>query len=88
VVALLTKGRVLETILNAEQGVASCGSGSQSLPREVRKAAAGHYDPVRGARSNRPGSNSGLGKARHRSQKPPRWSAGRRASSEGRKAPR
>ena len=44
--AVLVKGRVLETILNTEQGVASCGSGSQPLPREVR-------DPAR--RALRPG---------------------------------
>src|SRR5213076_1441845 len=46
IAAVLVKGRVLETILNTEQGVASCGSGSQPLPREVR-------DPAR--RALRPG---------------------------------
>src|SRR5207244_12518816 len=60
--ALLMKGRVLETILNTEQGVASRGNDSQSLPREVRKAAAGHYDPVRGARWDRSERKSGEGK--------------------------
>src|SRR5437588_1471233 len=60
--AVLVKGRVLETILNTEQGVASRGNGSQPLPREVRNAAAGHYDPVRGARWDRSGSKSGEGK--------------------------
>jgi len=42
--------------------VASCGNGSQPLPREVRKAAAGHYDPVRGARWDRSERKSGEGK--------------------------
>ncbi len=60
--AVLVKGRVLETILNTEQGVASRGGDSQSPPREVRKAAAGHYDPVRGARCDRSGRKSGEGK--------------------------
>ena len=64
VVALLTKGRVLETILNAEQGVASCGSGSHPLPREVRKAAQpGTTTRMRGARCNRSGRKSGEGSA-------------------------
>src|SRR5437764_15388888 len=88
IAAVLVKGRVLETILTTEQGVASCGSGSQPLPREVR-------DPAR--RALRPGREElavtnpeaiPVREARDRSPKPPRWSAGRRASSEGRKAPR
>src|SRR5437016_10652867 len=80
IAAVLVKGRVLETILNTEQGVASCGSGSQPLPREVR-------DPAR--RALRPGREElavtdpeaiPVREARDRSPKPPRWSAGRRAS--------
>jgi len=47
--ALLIR-RVLETILNAERGVASCGSDSHPLPREAREAATGHYNP--GARTS------------------------------------
>src|SRR5438094_9579006 len=89
IAAVLVKGRVLETILNTEQGVASCGSGSQPLPREVR-------DPAR--RALRPGREElavtdpeaiPVREARDRSPKSPRWSAGRRASRVmGRKAPR
>src|SRR5947208_9227314 len=80
IAAVLVKGRVLETILNTEQGVASCGSGSQPLSREVR-------DPAR--RALRPGREELavtdpeailVREARDRSPKPPRWSAGRRAS--------
>src|SRR5437660_5160061 len=80
IAAVLVKGPVLETILNTEQGVASCGSGSQPLPREVR-------DPAR--RALRPGREElavtdpeaiPVREARDRSPKSPRWSAGRRAS--------
>src|SRR5437763_7587892 len=80
IAAVLVKGRVLETILNTEQGVASCGSGLQPLPREVR-------DPAR--RALRPGREElavtdpeaiPVREARDRSLKSPRWSAGRRAS--------
>src|SRR5213076_2639238 len=80
IAAVLVKGRVLETILNTEQGVASCGSGLQPLPREVR-------DPAR--RALRPGREElavtdpeaiPVREARDRSPKSPRWSAGRRAS--------
>src|SRR5436309_15879378 len=72
IAAVLVKGRVLETILNTEQGVASCGSGSQPLPREVR-------DPAR--RALRPGREElavtdpeaiPVREARDRSLKPPR----------------
>src|SRR5881398_2312735 len=67
-------------ILKTERGVASCGSGSQPLPREVR-------DPAR--RALRPGREElavtdpeaiPVREARDRSPKSPRWSAGRRAS--------
>src|SRR5213594_4075231 len=78
--ALLTKGRVLEAHLNTERGVASRGGDSQPPPREVR-------DPAR--RALRPGREElavtdpeaiPVREARDRSPKPPRWSAGRRAS--------
>src|SRR5436309_8516300 len=64
IAAVLVKGRVLETILNTEQGVASCGSGSQPLPREVRDPRPlGTTTRTRGARCDRSGSNSGEGSA-------------------------
>src|SRR5262249_10019306 len=37
--ALLIDGRPPEAVQKAERGVASCGSGSQPLPREVRDPA-------------------------------------------------
>src|SRR5947207_7437950 len=82
-------GRVLEAYLNTERGVASRGGDSQPPPREAR-------DPAR--RALRPGREElavtdpeaiPVREARDRSPKPPRWSAGRRASPVwGRKAPR
>src|SRR6266478_5413561 len=86
--ASLIEGRLLETILKAERGVASCGGGSQPLV----SGGPGSRPPgtttwLRGARCTDPG-NAGDGSAAP-GEKPPRWSAERRASRVmGRKAPR
>ena len=89
IAAVLVKGRVLETILNTEQGVASCGSGSQPLPREVRDPRPlGTTTRTRGARCDRSGSNSGEGSA---GPEPKTATVERREASVprmGRKAPR
>src|SRR5438132_7960254 len=80
IAAVLVKGRVLETIRNTEQGVASCGSGSQPLPREVRDPARGALRPGREELAVTDPEAIPVREARDRSPKSPRWSAGRRAS--------
>src|SRR6266702_5702977 len=86
--AALIEGRLLETILKAERGVASCGGGSQLLaPGGPGPRPPGTTTWLRGARCTDPG-NAGDGSAAP-GEKPPRWSAERRASRVmGRKAPR
>src|SRR6266508_2101500 len=87
--ALLIEGRLLETILKAERGVASCGGGSQPLaPGGPGSRPPGTTTWLRGARCTDPEDNAGDGSAAP-GEKPPRWSAERRASRVmGRKAPR
>src|SRR2546425_6221508 len=78
--ALLTKGRVLEAHLNTERGVASCGSDSQPPPGEVRAPARRALRPGREELAVTDPEAIPVREARDRSPKPPRWSAGRRAS--------
>ena len=76
-------------ILKAERGVASCGGGSQLLaPGGPGSRPPGTTTWLRGARCTDPEDNAGDGSAAP-GEKPPRWSAERRASRVmGRKASR
>ena len=79
-VILAHEGRLLETILKAERGVASCGRGSQPLaPGGPGPRPPGTTTWLRGASLHGSGGNAGEGSAAP-GRKSPRWSAERRAS--------
>jgi hypothetical protein len=85
---LLTKGRVLETILNAEQGVASRGNGSQPLHWEAGKPPARHYDLAVRSSLDGSGANAGEGSAAPEAKTATVERREASVPAEGRKAPR